>query len=945
MAGIRLIHQSHELIGMEIEFSRRLEPTFIERIHLGGAHVPGFGAGVEFVHLYAIRGVVLSLDTNRIGFDAQVRVLTDQYDFLFACVQQFAGASQNLIIRLVLIGAEDPQIQVVRGHIDLERAAVLQGDALVQTTLGAQSIQQAGHGARIATNLRLILFEMVHFLNHDDGNHHIVFLEMEDGIGIVEQDIRVQNEDLLAAGNQSVSSKRVCGRLTPLFKNCTGKPHDAMVEWSRQPLEDMMKLASLALALSLPLTAQVTMKYPETHKSNVVDDYFGTKVADPYRWLEDDNSAETKAWVQAQNKVTFAYLETIPERKIFRDRMTKLWNIEKYTAPFKAGKRYFYSYNSGLQNQFVLYVTDDPKSKGKVLLDPNTLSKDGTVALSGMNISDDGKRMAYSVSVAGSDWQTWKVRDIDTGKDLDDEIRWSKASGASWRKDGSGFYYSRYAEPKGSDALTGVNQNHKIYFHALGTSQDKDLLVFERPDQPEWYLGANVSEDGRWLVISAGKGTNPESSLFLQDLHKPGGKVEPFLDKMDATYTVIDTEGDLFFVLTNQGAPRNRLVAIRRGETNPKTWKEIIPEHKGKDVLDEVHLVGERFVATWMRDAYSAVELFDLSGRKLSEIQLPTLGTTTGFGGKRKDTETFFSFNSFTYPGTTYRLDLKTNKSLVLHETKVDFNPADFEVKQVFYPSKDGTKIPMFIIHKKGLKLDGTNPTLLYGYGGFNVSNLPGFSVSRLVWMEMGGVFAMANLRGGGEYGLAWYDAGRLKNKQNVFDDFIAAAEWLISNKYTSTPRLAINGGSNGGLLVGACLTQRPDLFGAAVPEVGVMDMLRFHKFTLGWGWKSDYGSSETKDGFDTLIKYSPLHTIKSRVKYPATLVTTGDHDDRVVPAHSHKFTATLQAAQAGPAPILTRIETSAGHGAGKPTAKVIEERADVFAFLVKNLGMKPFQK
>ncbi len=416
--------------------------------------------------------------------------------------------------------------------------------------------------------------------------------------------------------------------------------------------------------------------------------------------------------------------------------------------------------------------------------------------------------------------------------------------------------------------------------------------------------------------------------------------MEPFLDKMDATYNVVDNEGDRFFVSTNQGAPRNRLVAIRRGQTDPSKWTELIPQGPGQDVLESVSLVGGRFVATWMRDAHSAVEFYDLKGRPTGSLALPALGTAGGFGGRREDMETFYSFGSFTYPGTIYRLELKTGKSTVFRTPKVGFEPADYEVEQVFYPSKDGTKIPMFLVHKKGLKRDGQNPTLLYGYGGFNVPLTPGFSVSRMVWLEMGGVYAMANLRGGGEYGLAWYDAGRKDKKQNVFDDFIAAAEWLIAHKVTSTPKLAINGGSNGGLLVGACLTQRPDLFGAAVPEVGVLDMLRFHKFTLGWGWKSDYGSSETKAGFETLMKYSPLHTIKSGVAYPPTLITTGDHDDRVVPAHSHKFTATLQAAQAGPAPILTRIEVSAGHGAGKPTDKAIAERADVLAFLVKNLGM-----
>ncbi|WP_243320967.1 prolyl oligopeptidase family serine peptidase [Geothrix sp. SG200] len=702
-----------------------------------------------------------------------------------------------------------------------------------------------------------------------------------------------------------------------------------------------MRILPMALAITTALSAQTPLTYPPTRKGDVVDDFFGTKVADPYRWLEDDNSAETKAWVEAQNKVTFAYLAQIPQRATIRERMTRLWDFEKFSAPFKRGGRYFYSYNTGLQNQSVLYVTEDPKAKGRVLLDPNTLSKDGTVALSGASFTEDGGLMAYSVSVAGSDWQTWKVRDVATGKDLSDEIRWSKASGASWLKDGTGFFYSRYEAPKEGGALTGVNNNHLLYFHKLGTPQSEDALIYQRPDQPEWYLGGTVTDDGRWLVITGNKGTNPETSLFLKDLTKPGSPVEPFLDRMDASYGVVDNEGDRFFVVTNQGAPRNRLVAIRKGQTEPASWTEIIPQAKGRDVLESVSLVGNRFIATWMRDAHSAVEFYDMKGKKAGALALPTLGTVTGFSGRRQDTETFYTFGSFAYPGTIYRLDLKTAKSTVFRAPKVAFKPADYEVEQVFYPSKDGTKIPMFLVHKRGIKLDGQNPTLLYGYGGFNVSLTPAFSVSRMVWLEMGGVYAMPNLRGGGEYGLEWYDAGRKDKKQNVFDDFIAAAEWLIAHKITSTPKLAINGGSNGGLLVGACLTQRPDLFGAAVPEVGVMDMLRFHKFTLGWGWKSDYGSSETKEGFETLMKYSPLHTIKPGTKYPPTLVTTGDHDDRVVPAHSHKFTATLQAAQAGPAPILTRIETSAGHGAGKPTAKVIEERADVLAFLVKNLGLK----
>jgi prolyl oligopeptidase len=701
-----------------------------------------------------------------------------------------------------------------------------------------------------------------------------------------------------------------------------------------------MRILAMALAISSVLAAQLPLNYPQTRKAEVVDDFFGTKVADPYRWLEDDNSPDTKAWVEAQNKVTSAYLEQIPERTQIRQRLTKLWNFERFGVPFKKGRRTFYSHNTGLQNQAVLFVTSDPAKEGRVLLDPNTLSKDGTVALSGTAITEDGRLLAYSVSTAGSDWQTWKVRDVASGKDLADEVRWSKFSGAAWKKDGSGFFYSRYDAPKEGGALTGVNKFQKIYFHRVGTAQVQDELIYERRDQPDWGFGAEVTEDGRWLVITQSEGTERRNRVFLKDLTRPRAAVEAFLDAFDAQYSVVGNAGSTFFVLTDKAAPRSRLVAIPF-HAGGIILRELIPEAKGMDVLASVSLVGGRFVATWMRDAHSVVSFHTLDGRVQGELSLPTLGTVDGFYGKRTDAVTYYAFTSFAQPATIYRLDLKTGQSTVFRAPKVDFNPANYEVKQVFYPSKDGTKIPMFLIHKKGLRLDGQNPTLLYGYGGFDVSLTPAFSVYRLVWLEMGGVYAMANLRGGGEYGKAWHDAGRLEKKQNCFDDFIAAAEWLVANKYTSTPKLAINGASNGGLLVGACLTQRPDLFGAAVPEVGVLDMLRYHKFTIGWAWKSDYLVSDTKPGFEGLMQFSPLHTLKAGVKYPATLVTTGDHDDRVVPAHSHKFLATLQACQAGPAPVLTRIETNAGHGAGKPTDKVIAERSDVLAFLVKNLGMK----
>ncbi len=700
-----------------------------------------------------------------------------------------------------------------------------------------------------------------------------------------------------------------------------------------------MRIHLMTLIAASTMLAQVPMRYPETRRDGVVDDYFGTQVADPYRWLEDDNAADTKDWVMAQNKVTRAYLEAIPGREAIKTRLTKLWNYERFGVPFKRGGSYFYNRNDGLQNQAVLFVTPDLKEGGRVLLDPNTLSKDGTIALNSISASEDGKLLAYGISVGGSDWVTWKVRDVVTGQDLADEIKWSKFSGASWAKDGSGFYYSAYAVPKEGDALKGVNKNQKVYFHKIGTTQGQDQLVYERPDHPDWGLGAYLSEDGRWLFIQQSEGTENKNRLFLKDLSKPGSAIEPFLDHFDADYTVIGNDGDLFYVSTDKDAPRHRLVAIRRGQPESQDWKTIIPQ--SKDVLQAVDLIDDRLVVVWMHDAHEKVEIFGLDGKKQRDIALPALGTVGSLSGRRQDREGFYAFTSFTYPSTVYRFDFKTGKSSVFKRPKVDFNPGDFETEQVFYPSKDGTKIPMFLVHKKGVKLNGQNPTLLYGYGGFDISLTPAFGVQTLTWLEMGGVYALANLRGGGEYGSEWHDAGRLLKKQNVFDDFIAAGEWLIKNKYTCTPKLAIRGGSNGGLLVGACMTQRPDLFGVALAHVGVMDMLRFHKFTIGWAWKSDYGSSETKEGFGNLIKFSPLQNLKPGVKYPPTLVFTGDHDDRVVPAHSFKFAAQLQADQAGPAPTLIRIETNAGHGAGKPTTKLIDEAADEWAFTARNLGMK----
>jgi prolyl oligopeptidase len=678
--------------------------------------------------------------------------------------------------------------------------------------------------------------------------------------------------------------------------------------------------------------------YPVAKKSDQVDDYHGIKVADPYRWLEDLDSQETRSWVEAENKVTFAFLESIPARSAIKERLTKLWNYEKYGVPFKEGNRYFYTRNSGLQNQSVLYTVTSLDGVPKEVLDPNTLSTDGTVALSGTQVSNDGKLLAYSLSASGSDWQEWKVRDVETGKDLSDQLKWVKFSGASWTHDDSGFFYSRYDEPKG-DSLKDTNYFQKVYFHKLGTPQSADVLVYERPDQKDWLFSGSVTEDGSYLILSIYQGTDSKNRVYYKDLKNKNSEVVKLLDEFDAAYSFVGNNGSRFWFQTDLQSPRGKIIEIDVTKPARENWKVIVPE--SKEALQSSTHVNHKFILNYLKDAYTQVRIYDLAGKLLNEVQLPGIGSAEGFGGKATSTETFYSFTGFTTPTTIYRYDTVSGKSTVFRQPKVDFNPVAFETKQVFYESKDGTKVPMFITYKKGLKLDGNNPTYLYGYGGFNVSLSPAFSVGNLVWMEMGGVYAQPNLRGGAEYGEEWHQGGMKLKKQNVFDDFIAAADWLIKNNYTSTPKLAIGGGSNGGLLVGAVLTQRPDLFGAALPAVGVMDMLRFQKFTIGWAWVSDYGSSENADEFKALYSYSPLHNIKPGTSYPATMVTTADHDDRVWPGHSFKFAAALQAAQAGPAPVLIRIETKAGHGAGKPTSKIIEEVADRWAFLVKSLDMK----
>jgi prolyl oligopeptidase len=686
-------------------------------------------------------------------------------------------------------------------------------------------------------------------------------------------------------------------------------------------------------------TAQ-SLTYPETRKDgSIIDEYHGTKVADPYRWLEDDNSDETKAWVKSQNEVTFSYLKAIPQRAKIRERLEKAWNYERTGVPFEHGGKWFFNRNSGLQNQSVLHVTESLAAEARVLLDPNTLSKDGTTSLTEAAPSEDGKWLVYGVSKAGSDWQEFRVRDIATGKDTGDLIEWVKFSGASWAKDSSGFYYSRYPKPREGAALTEANKNQTVYFHQLGTPQSEDKLIYARPDQPDWGLHASVTDDGHYLIYNISHGTDPKNRLFYQDLTQAGAGVVELLNEFDAAYNFIDNVGSVFYLHSDLKAPRYRVIAIDVTKPDRKDWREIIPE--GEHKLDSVSCVGGQILCKSLQDARSAMKAYDLDGRLIREIELPGIGTVGGFGGKRADKITHYAFTSFTTPGAIYHYDVASGRSTLWKQPKVDFDASPYETKQVFVKSRDGTKVPMFIVHKKGIKLDGTNATLLYGYGGFDISLTPNFSIGRAIWLEMGGVYALANLRGGGEYGADWHLAGTKLRKQNVFDDFIACAEWLQKEQYTSPKKLAIMGGSNGGLLVGACMTQRPELYGAALPAVGVMDMLRFHRFTIGWAWKSDYGSSEDAAEFKAIYAYSPLHHLKPGTRYPATMVTTADHDDRVVPAHSFKFAAQLQACQSkdGP-PTLIRIETSAGHGAGTALAKVIEETADEWAFLHQVLDM-----
>jgi len=676
-----------------------------------------------------------------------------------------------------------------------------------------------------------------------------------------------------------------------------------------------------------------------------VDVLHGICVPDPYRWLEEVDSEQTKGWIEAQNKVTSRYLDAIPARQAIYERMMKLWNYEKFGVPFRRGDRFFFTRNNGLQNQPVLYwmasLNDDPK----VLLDPNELSDDGTIALTGIAVNPDGTLLAYGLSSSGSDWQEWRVREIESGRDLEDHLEWVKFTNVAWF--GDGFFYCRYDKPVKGAAHRESNYHQKLYYHTIATPQSEDRLVYERPDQKEWFFHVEITDDARTLVLSVQYGTQRENAVFIRDLRDEKAPFIELLPEFDAEYTFIGSDDSILYFMTDLNAPMGRVIAIDLTRSNRDNWQEIIPE--ASDPLQGVRLVGERFFASYLHDAYSRVLIFDKDGKGKGEIALPDLGSVTGFGGPldrelvhgtRGDRDVFYGFTGFTTPETIYRYNLETGESTVFRKPRVEFDPTGYVTEQVFYKSKDGTRVPMFLTCKKGITRDGNNPTYLYGYGGFAIPLTPSFSVPNLVWMEMGGVYAQANLRGGGEYGKAWHEAGTKLQKQNVFDDFIAAAEWLIDNKITTPAKLAIGGRSNGGLLVGACMTQRPDLFGACLPGVGVMDMLRFHRFTIGWAWTSEYGSPDDRGAFDILYAYSPYHNLKPGTIYPATLVTTGDHDDRVFPAHSFKFTAALQAAQQGDAPVLIRIDTKAGHGMGKPVAKLIEEETDCLAFLVENLQL-----
>jgi len=698
-----------------------------------------------------------------------------------------------------------------------------------------------------------------------------------------------------------------------------------------------MKTKYLSLLILLVIMSCKEERYPETKKTDTVDTYFGYQVKDPYRWLEDDRSKETIAWVEKQNNATYNFLDKIPFREDLKNRLTKLWNYEKVGAPFKEGDYTYFYKNSGLQNQYVIYryrTDEDPKT-ATVFLDPNLFSKDGTTSLGGMSFSKDGKKLAYAISEGGSDWRKILIMDTESKEIIEDTIVDVKFSGMSWFKN-EGFYYSSYDKPKGSE-LSAKTDQHKVYYHKLGTSQNDDNVILgEKPEEKHRYIYGTVTEDNNYLLIAPRVSTSG-NKLYIKNLFKPNAPLIEIIGHTDSDTYVIENVGSKLYLVTNLNAPNQKIVTVDASNPTPEHWVDLIPETK--NVLSP-STAGGYFFTEYMVDAVSQIFQYDYSGKLVREVKLPSIGSAGGFGAKQDDKELYYSFTNYVTPGSIYKYNIEKGTSALYRKPDVDFNSEDYESKQVFYNSKDGTKIPLIITHKKGIQLNGKNPTILYGYGGFNISLTPSFSISNAVWMEQGGIYAVANLRGGGEYGKDWHDAGTQLKKQNVFDDFIAAAEYLIAENYTSSDYLAIRGGSNGGLLVGATMTQRPDLMKVALPAVGVLDMLRYHTFTAGAGWAYDYGTAEdSKEMFEYLKGYSPVHNVKAGVKYPATLVTTGDHDDRVVPAHSFKFAAELQAKQSGDNPTLIRIETDAGHGAGTPVSKTIEQYADIFGFTLYNMG------
>lgn len=703
-----------------------------------------------------------------------------------------------------------------------------------------------------------------------------------------------------------------------------------------------MRRTFFAIVTTMVVTSCVQqpapIQYPITEKIDQVDNYFGTEVADPYRWLEDDNSEQTAEWVKAQNAITQQYLASIPFRDALKSRLETIWNYPRVGVPFKKGGRYFIYKNDGLQNQSVLYTMTTPDEEPELLLDPNQFSADGTIALAGTSASPDGKYLAYSISRGGSDWNEIVVMDLASREMLADTIRWVKFSGISWKDDG--FYYSAYDAPKAGQALSGANEFHKLYYHKLGNEQTDDKIVFQDTSNPKRNFGGSVTEDGNYLIVTESESTSG-NAVYLKDLRDEKKGFVKIAEGFDYDYDVIDNVGDKLLVVTTHGAPRKHIVLIDPANPAPAAWHVLIPETE--NVLRAAVLAGDYIYVDYLEDANSKAYFYDYDGNKVHQMQLPTLGTISGFSADKGDSQAFFGFTSFTFPSSVFSYDLNTKELKQFSVSAVDFRPEDYLTEQVFFESKDGTKVPMFVTHKKGIRFDGKNPVLLYGYGGFDISVTPSFSVARIPFLEQGGIYVSVNLRGGGEYGKEWHLSGTRMQKQNVFDDFIAAAEYLIEKKYTNPDKIAIMGGSNGGLLVGACMTQRPDLFKVAIPIVGVLDMLRYQYFTIGWAWAVDYGrSDENEEMFQYLFGYSPLHNIKEGVNYPATLAITADHDDRVVPAHTFKFMAELQAKHKGPNPVLVRIETQAGHGAGKPTSKMIEESADIYGFIMYNLGMKP---